>query len=75
MTAGAGPRRPPGGLCDACRHQRLVRTGRGAEFSLCERHRVDPRLPKYPRLPVLRCHAFEPRDEGGTAGGDAAADA
>ncbi len=64
-----GSRRPPGGLCDACAHQRLVRTGRGSEFSLCERHRVDPRLRKYPPLPVLRCHAFEPRpgapDDGG----------
>ena len=57
-----GPARPPGGLCDLCRHQRLVRTGRGSEFSLCERHKTDPRFRKYPPLPVVRCAGFERRD-------------
>ena len=52
-------RRPPAGLCDSCRHQRLVRTGRGSEFSLCERSKTDPSFPKYPRVPVLECRGFE----------------
>ena len=53
-------RRPPAGLCDLCRHQRLVRTGRGSEFSLCERSKTDPGFPKYPRVPVRECRGYEP---------------
>ena len=50
---------PPAGLCDHCRHQRVVRNTRGSSFSLCERSREDDRYPKYPRLPVMRCAGFE----------------
>ncbi len=50
------------GLCDRCRHQRIVRTTRGSVFSLCERSRTDERFPKYPRLPVERCRGFERRE-------------
>jgi hypothetical protein len=50
------------GLCDTCRHQRIVRTTRGSAFSLCERSRFDPRFPRYPRLPVVQCDGYE-RDE------------
>ena len=53
---------PPGGLCDSCRHQKLIRTGRGSEFSMCLRSKEDPAYPKYPRLPVLRCAGFESRN-------------
>jgi hypothetical protein len=49
------------GLCDACRHQRLVSNTRGSTFSLCERSKTDPSFPKYPRLPVLACRGYEPR--------------
>jgi hypothetical protein len=53
--------RPPAGLCDSCRHQRLVRTTRGSEFSLCLRSRTEPeRFMRYPRLPVVRCEGWEP---------------
>jgi hypothetical protein len=52
---------PRFGLCDACTHQRLVRTGRGSLFSLCERSRTDDRYPKYPRVPVAACPGFTPR--------------
>jgi hypothetical protein len=52
--------RPPAGLCDHCRHQRLVPNTRGSVFSLCERSRTDERYPRYPRLPVLECAGFEP---------------
>jgi hypothetical protein len=48
------------GLCDECRHQRLVPNTRGSVFSLCERSRSDPRYPRYPRIPVLSCPGFEP---------------
>ena len=53
------------GLCDSCRHQRIVRTTRGSSFSLCERSRTDPRYARYPRLPVERCPGHEPESAGG----------
>jgi hypothetical protein len=52
------------GLCDSCRHQRLVSNTRGSEFSLCERSRRDPAFPRYPRLPVRECAGHEPRPPG-----------
>jgi hypothetical protein len=60
---------PPHGLCDACRHQRLVPNTRGSVFSLCERSREDPEFPRYPRLPVLRCPGFEPTEDRDAGGG------
>jgi hypothetical protein len=53
---------PPVGLCTACRHQQLVPNTRGSVFSLCRRSREDPSYPRYPRIPVLECRGFEPRD-------------
>jgi hypothetical protein len=53
---------PPAGLCDSCRHQRLVPNTRGSVFSLCERSRADPTYPRYPRLPVRECAGHEPRE-------------
>ncbi len=49
----------PAGLCDSCRHQRVVRNTRGGSFSLCERSREDERYPRYPRLPVVHCQGHE----------------
>ena len=49
------------GLCDSCRHQKLIHNTRGSTFSLCERSKTDPRYPKYPRLPVERCPGCERR--------------
>jgi len=56
-------RRQSAGLCDSCRHQRIVRNTRGSEFSLCERSRTEPEYPRYPRLPVRSCKGWERRDE------------
>ena len=47
------------GLCDSCVHQKLIRSGRGSEFSMCLRSKADERFPKYPRLPVERCPGYE----------------
>jgi hypothetical protein len=58
---------PAAGLCDSCRHQRLVHTTRGSTFSLCERSRSDPAYARYPRLPVLRCAGHEPRPDAATS--------
>ena len=53
---------PPGaGLCASCVHARLVISGRGSRFVLCERSRTDPRFPRYPPLPVGACAGFEAR--------------
>ena len=48
------------GLCASCRHSRVVTSKRGSAFRLCERSRTDPRYPRYPPLPVLRCDGYEP---------------
>jgi hypothetical protein len=57
------PDRPPApeiGLCDSCRHQRIVTNTRGSVFSLCQRSRDEPeRFPRYPQLPVRRCPGYE----------------
>ena len=50
------------GLCDSCRHQRVVGNTRGSSFSLCERSRTDERYPRYPRVPVLECPGHQPRE-------------
>jgi hypothetical protein len=66
-----GAQRPPAdaGLCNGCRHQRLVANTRGSVFSLCERSRSEPeRYPRYPRLPVLECAGLERRASGETVG-------
>lgn len=57
---GDAPEPPAAGLCDTCRHQRVVRNTRGSVFSMCLRSREDPAYPRYPRLPVLECAGHEP---------------
>ena len=52
-------RRMNAGLCDSCRHQKLIHNTRGSTFSMCERSKTDERYPKYPRLPVERCPGYE----------------
>jgi hypothetical protein len=47
------------GLCDSCRHQRLISNTRGSTFSMCERSKNEPEFPKYPRVPVLECKGYE----------------
>ena len=54
---------PPAGLCDSCRHQRVVGNTRGSSFSMCERSKQEPAYPKYPRLPVRECDGFEERED------------
>lgn len=49
------------GLCDSCRHQKVVTNTRGSSFSLCERSKTDESYPKYPRVPVRECVGHERR--------------
>jgi hypothetical protein len=53
------------GLCDSCRHQRIVRSGRGSVFTMCLKAREDPTFPKYPRVPVTACSGYERRSPQG----------
>ena len=51
---------PSPGLCGSCRHARVITSGRGSVFSLCQLSSVDPSFPRYPTLPVVRCQGYEP---------------
>ena len=55
---------PHAGLCAACSHVRLVTSDRGSVFVRCAYAAVDASFPKYPRLPVIACAAYE-QDAGG----------
>ncbi len=61
-SEGPAVRAPDVGLCDTCIHQQMVRNTRGSVFSLCRRSREDPAYPRYPRVPVLSCPGYEPRE-------------
>ena len=50
--------RPEAGLCDRCRHQRLIHNTRGSVFSLCERSRTDPTSPATPGYPCKAAAVF-----------------
>ena len=57
------------GLCFTCRHSRAVTTPR-ARYWLCRLAARDPRFEKYPRLPMLSCPGYEPREEARAPGAD-----
>jgi len=52
-----------GGLCPSCQHLKVVTSGKGSTFILCRRATDDPRYPKYPPQPVMRCAGHEARAE------------
>jgi len=51
----------PAGLCETCRHARIVRSARGSVFVRCGLAASDARFAKYPRLPVARCDGYAAR--------------
>lgn len=53
------------GLCATCRHVRRAGNRRGSTFYRCALSEVDPRFPKYPRLPVLQCMGWEREERAG----------
>jgi hypothetical protein len=67
MTVTAGirtnPSYPDPGLCRDCRYSRRIESDRGSIFFRCELSLQDPHFPKYPRLPVLTCSGYRPREE------------
>ena len=54
------PPSPPPGLCETCANVKVVETRKGSRFYLCTLSEVDPRFPKYPRIPVLHCIGYAP---------------
>lgn len=53
-------RQAEAGLCSQCTHVQVIANERGSTFYLCRLSAVDPRFPKYPRIPVLECSGFAP---------------
>jgi len=47
------------GLCATCHHGRRITSARGSVFWLCRQGA----LPRYPRLPVVRCPEYRERRE------------
>jgi hypothetical protein len=43
---------------------KIVETRKGSRFYLCTLSEVDPRFPKYPGIPVLRCVGYTPMVAG-----------
>jgi hypothetical protein len=46
----------PDSLCQRCVHLRVIRSGRGSAFLMCQ----EPSLPKYTAQPVRACRGFSP---------------
>lgn len=57
----------PTSLCGRCEHVRLITSGKGSVFLLCEASAANAGIPKYPPQPVARCPAFEPKQDDATA--------
>lgn len=62
---------PHAGLCATCSHVRPVTSDRGSVFVRCAYAALDPSFPKYPRLPVIGCTAYQ--QDGGEGGATPAA--
>jgi hypothetical protein len=45
----------PSSVCNGCQHLRVVRSGRGSTFLLCQFSQLNPRWPKYPPQPLPYC--------------------
>jgi hypothetical protein len=52
----------PTGLCEDCAHARRIASAKGSQFILCELSQSDPQFAKYPRLPVLTCSGYTPKN-------------
>lgn len=46
----------PDSLCHRCVHLRVVHSGKGSTFLMCQ----EPSLPKYAPQPVRACRGFSP---------------
>jgi hypothetical protein len=48
------------GLCASCVNAHAITSSKGSTFLRCELSFHDPRYPRYPPLPVLRCDGYSP---------------
>ena len=56
------------GLCRSCYWVRVVISRQGSTFFRCSRADTDPRFPRYPALPMLRCIGYDQRSPGDETG-------
>ena len=47
------------GLCASCTHAQPITSSKGSTFIRCNLSLRDPRFPRYPTLPVLRCSGYQ----------------
>jgi hypothetical protein len=52
------------GLCADCGHARKLKTKIDAIIYMCGLSAKVPRLPKFPRLPVIACAGYEKTQQG-----------
>ncbi len=45
-------------LCLTCRYVRVIVSGKGSRFVLCQKSQEDGRFAKYPPQPVVRCAGY-----------------
>jgi hypothetical protein len=50
------------GLCAHCIHARTIQNDRGSVFWLCEASKFNPKLSKYPRMPVSKCEEYQKQE-------------
>ena len=46
-------------LCETCTLMREIITRKGSRFLLCQLSHTDPKYPKYPPQPVVRCGGYQ----------------
>jgi hypothetical protein len=52
----------PAGLCESCVHAQTINSSKGSTFIRCDLSFTDPRFPRYPTLPVIRCEGYNPTE-------------
>jgi hypothetical protein len=62
MAFGADFRGADPGLCANCVNARRIESDRGSIFILCQLSFQDSSFAKYPRLPVLHCGGYVPKE-------------
>lgn len=54
------PKHLEGSLCGRCQQHRLITSGKGSQFLMCQIGLAEPSWPKYPPQPVYSCRQFQP---------------
>jgi hypothetical protein len=51
-------------LCQTCCNGRMIVSGKGSRFLLCQLSQQDRRFPKYPPQPVISCVGYAKAEVG-----------